>query len=71
MQNLRRRQESLPSRAAKADKTTAANARAALISPPRRLLESRSKGADDLIIIEGIGPKIAELLKADGITDVR
>ena len=25
------------------------------------------KGADDLVIIEGIGPKIAELLKADGI----
>ncbi len=27
------------------------------------------KGADDLVIIEGIGPKIADLLKADGIND--
>ena len=27
------------------------------------------KGSDDLVIIEGIGPKIAELLKANGIGD--
>jgi predicted flap endonuclease-1-like 5' DNA nuclease len=27
------------------------------------------KGSDDLVIIEGIGPKIADLLKANGIGD--
>lgn len=39
-----------------------------LVPAPVSAAEETSKKADDLELIEGIGPKIAEVLKRDGIT---
>lgn len=45
-----------------------ANTKIVPVPAPTSAVEETSKNADNLEVIEGIGPKIAEVLKKDGIT---
>jgi large subunit ribosomal protein L17 len=55
-------------KAPKSDKKTAASTGGVDVAAAKAA-GIKVKGADDLVVIEGIGPKIAELLKADGVAD--
>lgn len=55
-------------KAARADKKPAAGT-GGIDTAAAKAAGIKVKGADDLVVIEGVGPKIADLLKADGIGD--
>ena len=55
-------------KAGKSDKKSAANT-GGIDRAAAKAAGFKVRSADELVVIEGIGPKIAELLKADGIND--